>query len=1476
MAFIYDLSDTWNNAGISFNGIKLNATDTASAAGSKLIDLQINGASKFTVGKTGAVIATGIIESTVGGFRFPDGTTQTTKATVNSVSGTGTVNGLTLTGTVTNSGSLTLGGTLVLTSGQVTTALGYSPVQTIGSTDGSVTVTGTTTIDLSVATAGSTSNVLLPIRNTTGATLTKGTAVYISGATGQLSTVSKAIASGDATSAQTLGLVTADIANNANGNVTLIGTITNINTSAYTDGQQLYLSPTTAGTLTATKPYAPQHLVYMAIVESAHPSQGKLFVKVQNGYEMDELHDVSAQNPSNNDGLFYNTTTGLWEKKSIVTALGYTPYNATNPSNYLSSVSLTSNVTGTLPIANGGTNATTASGARTSLGLGTAAVLNAGVSGGVATLDGSGTVPTSQLPGAVLGGLNYQGTWNASTNVPTLASSVGSKGYYYVVSTAGSTNLNGITDWKIGDWAVYDGSTWQKVDNTDAVSSVNGYTGAVVLTTSDVAQGTNLYFTQAAARGSISAGTGISYNSTTGVITNSAPDQTVALTGAGTTTVTGTYPNFTITSNDSTVGTVTSVAASGGTTGLTFTGSPITTAGTLTLGGTLAVANGGTGATTLTSGYLVKGNGTSAVSASVVYDNGTNVGIGTASPATLLHISATNPEFRLQGTNGTGSVHKIRSTGLNSEAMQITSAGDLYYNANLQVFRAANESTEYMRITSAGNVGIGTASPRAVTNYTNIGINGTSGSFIDFFTGGTRYGTIFGTSASLDVGTPTATPLTFSTNATERMRITSAGDVGIGTSAPASTLNVRTASGAAPTNTSGTNAVRLTSTTTAAVGVGPSILFEGQTGNTTASYGFAAIQGFKSSATLNDYSGSLAFFTQNNGGSTALTERMRIDGTGQVGIGVTPMATGANGNLLQIGNPTTSAGSGLTVGSTATADIQFSDATTGTGQYAGLIRYSHTSDFMALWTASAERMRITSIGDVLINTTTSLYGYASNPSLELNGVDGSTIGLKKGNVAGSYISHSTNLNIFNTTANGIVLATTNTERMRITSAGNVGIGTTTPSALLDVNGNATVRGNTTLGDAVGDLATIPDQLALEYTTDSLPATRPALSLDFVDVGALDPRVTFTRASTATFTGSNGLIQTAAVNAPRFDYDPVTLAAKGLLIEEQRTNIFTYSEQFDNAAWNKNNATVTANAAVAPDGTSTADKLVEDATNNIHRVSQVPTLTAVPHTATIYAKAAGRNWLYMGNASLSQAAYFNVSTGVIGTIVGATTATITPVGNGWYRCSITSTPAAAAQNYSFYIANTDGSFIYTGDGTSGLFLWGAQLEAGASATSYIPTVASQVTRSADLALMTGANFSNWYRQSEGTFVADFGGTGSYAFTAYDGTTNNFNAITLFGSGTVRSNSTTSGLSSVIDRASNTLGIPNKSAFAYKATDFAASTNGGAIGTNAGISVPAVDRMAIGAFGGFGHLNGHIRSIAYYNTRLSNAVLQGVTR
>ena len=170
-------------------------------------------------------------------------------------------------------------------------------------------------------------NLITEVYNETGATLTKGTVVYINGGHGNLPTVTKAIATSDATSAQTYGVVRTDITNNNNGYVVVIGRLSNLDTQAYSTGAQLYLSSTTAGAWTTTKQYAPAHLVYVGIVTRSHPTQGVVEVKIQNGYELDELHNVSAQTPSNNDGIFYNSSNSLWETKSIATALGYTPAN---------------------------------------------------------------------------------------------------------------------------------------------------------------------------------------------------------------------------------------------------------------------------------------------------------------------------------------------------------------------------------------------------------------------------------------------------------------------------------------------------------------------------------------------------------------------------------------------------------------------------------------------------------------------------------------------------------------------------------------------------------------------------------------------------------------------------------------------------------------------------------------------------------------------------------------------------------------------------------------------------------------------------------------------------------------------------------------------------------------------------------------------------------------------------------------------
>jgi len=335
---------------------------------------------------------------------------------------------------------------------------------------------------------------------------------------------------------------------------------------------------------------------------------------------------------ANGKGLVTSATAVV--SADITSALGYTPYNATNPSNFISRLGLSAssplsydNVSGnftiqqanatqngylsstdwntfnskqsaltfssplvntagtiSIPAASGSVNGylsstdwttfnnkqvagnyiTDLTGEATAAGPGIANVTlnNSAVTGKVLTginITGGSIVATDSILTAfgkaqnqinsLIGGSIYKGTWNAATNTPVLTSGIGTAGNYYIVSVAGSTNLDGITDWNLGDWAIFDGTAWQQVDNTDAVVSVNGFTGAVSLTTDNISEGlTNQYFTTSRARLALSGGTGISYDNVTGVITNSSPDQTVAISSGAGINVTGTYPNFTIAS----------------------------------------------------------------------------------------------------------------------------------------------------------------------------------------------------------------------------------------------------------------------------------------------------------------------------------------------------------------------------------------------------------------------------------------------------------------------------------------------------------------------------------------------------------------------------------------------------------------------------------------------------------------------------------------------------------------------------------------------------------------------------------------------------------------------------------------------------------------------------------------------------------------------------------------------------------------
>lgn len=407
--------------------------------------------------------------------------------------------------------------------------------------------------------------------------------------------------------------------------------------------------------------------------------------------------------------------------------------------------------------------------------------------------------------------------------------------------------------------------------------------------------------------------------------------------------------------------------------------------------------------------------------------------------------------------------------------------------------------------------------------------------------------------------------------------------------------------------------------------------------------------------------------------------------------------------------------------------------------------------------------------------------------------------------------------------------------------------------------------------------------------NNFPTVRPALDLAFAATKRLDPRVTFVRATSATYVGGDGLVKTAGVNEARFDHDPYTGESLGLLVEESRTNLVTYSEGFDDANWTKARTTVTANATTAPDGTLTADRLLETATTDTFYVGKFyDTSTPGTYTASVFAKGDGSGRLlnfvlYQGKY---QQSYFNLTTGVVSNVSAELTASIQSLPNGWFRCSVTGTSVSFTTSL-FYIAAAAGensvSVTRPGSASAGIYLWGAQLEAGAFPTSYIPTSGSTVTRSADVASMTGTNFSSWYNQSEGTLLwkgifdsYNSSGSNDALFAITDGTANNRFSIrprntlatspgnTLFESFdwgyTVQSNTYMNG------------------ALAIKSGDYALVTSGIVRNTSSSSSVPQVNRIEnFNSIEGGYSVTGiiHHQRITYYPKRLTNQQLQALT-
>jgi hypothetical protein len=399
-------------------------------------------------------------------------------------------------------------------------------------------------------------------------------------------------------------------------------------------------------------------------------------------------------------------------------------------------------------------------------------------------------------------------------------------------------------------------------------------------------------------------------------------------------------------------------------------------------------------------------------------------------------------------------------------------------------------------------------------------------------------------------------------------------------------------------------------------------------------------------------------------------------------------------------------------------------------------------------------------------------------------------------------------------------------------------------------------------------------------------------LDFANSGRLNPRVTFTRASTATYFDATGTLQSAANDVPRFDYNPATLAAQGFLIEESRTNLLTYSEAFDNASWTKVNLNTTGtppwvNVEVAPDGATTADKIIEDTNTGTHSAGQVNVFTSgTTYSASIYAKAAERTRVRFGGANtatFAADAIFDLSSGsVFSTSFG--TASIFPVGNGWYRLTVTGVAGATAgTNIIAYLISTGTTTNYTGDGTSGLYVWGAQLEAGAFPTSYIPTTTTALTRAADVASVN--TLSPWYNATESTLYMEYVWEGLKSISGQpvvaidNGSISERIAFLATSANAMQNVTNVAGVTSGSNVTPATTYVANtlyKVAAGVKLDDMQSALNGVSGSTDNTTLLPTgLTTLRFGATTGSAISNFWIRRFAYYPRRLSQAELAAIT-
>ena len=402
--------------------------------------------------------------------------------------------------------------------------------------------------------------------------------------------------------------------------------------------------------------------------------------------------------------------------------------------------------------------------------------------------------------------------------------------------------------------------------------------------------------------------------------------------------------------------------------------------------------------------------------------------------------------------------------------------------------------------------------------------------------------------------------------------------------------------------------------------------------------------------------------------------------------------------------------------------------------------------------------------------------------------------------------------------------------------------------------------------------------------------RPKLALDFL-TPVLDGRITASGGANGTRVNSSGLI--VAATTPRFDYDPVTLDIRGLLVEEARTNLLLYSDDFTGAAWaTQGTANVTANTVQDTDA-ATASNRYQDVTIANDSSTRVAQWRVAKNQAQIVAL----QHQVFGGTPVNYAIALNTATGAyntastLGSDPGAN-ATVTDAGGFWLVTIVlannsTGNTTARQRFYPAYASSLGGGSTVadvTLTGTATCRYMG--LELGSFATSYIPTAGSAVTRTADSLTMTGTNFSSWFNASEGTFLAEFQPlvqsiasiNNRYLCQASNGTISDRVGMCLNPNGTLGDVVETGWVLQVLDSsvAAATTSI-NKAAVAYAANNVALCLNGATPVVDSSATMPSgITQLNIGAaLVGAEYLGGHLRSLRYYNKRLPNAHLQGLT-